>query len=101
MTACALLERRFGRPQRIIFSHIQALLQVSMPIKAQGTNYVSNLWKLHDELLTHVRSLENQGITGDQYGVFLTPLILSRLPQDITLEWSREGEGHESGRKRV
>ena len=36
-------------------------------------------------------------ITGDKYGVFLTPLILSRLPLDIRLEWTRQcGEGKES-----
>ena len=54
------------------------------------------LWKLQDELLAHVRSLEALGVTGDQYGVILTPLILSRLPQDVRLEWAREGEGRES-----
>ena len=34
-------------------------------------------------------------MTGDQYDVILTPLILSRLPQDVRLEWAREGEGRE------
>ena len=53
-------------------------------------------WKLQDELLAHVRSLEALGVTGDQYGVILTPLILSRLPQDVRLEWAREGLGRES-----
>ena len=57
---------------------------------------VSNLWKLNDDLQSHTRSLEALGICGTQYGVILTPLILSRLPQDVRLEWSREGEGHES-----
>ena len=36
------------------------------------------------------------GITGEQYGAILTPMILLRLPQDIRFEWSRDGEGHES-----
>ena len=57
------------------------------------------LWKLYDDLLTHTRSLESLGIDGDKYGVILTPLILSRLPQDIRLEWSREGKGKESDLK--
>ena len=35
-------------------------------------------------------------ITGDTYGVILTPLILSRLPPDVRLEWARNGAGHES-----
>ena len=35
-------------------------------------------------------------VTGEQYGVILTPLILSRLPHDIRMEWARDGESHES-----
>ena len=35
-------------------------------------------------------------ITGSQYGVILTPLLISRIPPDIRLEWAREGEGREN-----
>ena len=97
--ACKLLAERFGRPERIIFAHIQALLNVTMPPKSASVRYVTNLWKIQDELLTHIRSLEALGVKGDQYGLFLTPVILSRLPHDIRLEWSREGSGHESDLK--
>ncbi|XP_066956313.1 uncharacterized protein [Macrobrachium rosenbergii] len=77
-------------------SVIQGLSQTSAnyPIACPSRN-VSSLWKLQDELLTHVRSLEALGVDGNQYGVFMTPVILSRLPPDIRLEWSREGSGHE------
>ena len=54
------------------------------------------VWKLNDDLQAHTRSLDALGIDGDKYGVILTPLILSRLPQDIRVEWFREGKGHES-----
>ena len=95
--ACKMLKDRFGKPERIIFAHIQALLNVSMPTKSfNSKHYVTSLWKLQDELLTHVRSLEALGVNGDQYGVFMTPVILSRLPHEIRLEWSREGSGHEN-----
>ena len=50
---------------------------------------------MYDTLQSHVRSLEVLGISGSQYGVVLTPLILSRLPPDMRLEWAREGEQHE------
>ena len=93
--ACQILEDRFGRKERIIFTHVQKLLHVTIPSKCS----VSILWKLYDDLLTHTRSLESLGIDGDKYGVILTPLILSRLPQDIRLEWSREGKGKESDLK--
>ena len=93
--ACDLLKERFGRPEKIIFAHVQGLLNVSLSTRAKGTDYINSLWKLQDELLRHIRSLEGLGIKGDQYGVVLTPVILSRLPQEIRLEWSRESAGHE------
>ena len=43
-----------------------------------------------------MRSLETLGVSGDIFGVILTPLVLSRIPQDIRLEWAREGEGRAS-----
>ena len=91
-SARQILTDRFGRKERIIFTHIQTLLNMLVMNKCS----VSNLWKLNDDLQSHTRSLEALGICGTQYGVILTPLILSRLPQDVRLEWSREGEGPES-----
>ncbi|GFN91145.1 hypothetical protein PoB_001765100 [Plakobranchus ocellatus] len=35
-------------------------------------------------------------VSGNTYGIILTPLVLSRIPQDIRLEWAREGEGREN-----
>ena len=97
--ACDLLKERFGRPEKIIFAHVQGLLNISSTPRAKGADYISSLWKLQDELLRHIRSLEGLGIHGDQYGVVLTPVILSRLPQEIRLEWSRESSGHEGDLK--
>ncbi|XP_068210791.1 uncharacterized protein [Palaemon carinicauda] len=96
--ACNMLKESFGKPERTIFAHIQALLGVALPTKiAPGSSkHISSLWKLQDELLTHVRSLEALGVDGKQYGVFMTPVILSRLPSDIHLEGSRESSEHES-----
>ena len=47
-------------------------------------------------LLPHVRSLETFGVTGAQYSIVLTPLLLSKLPAHLPQEWAREGAGHES-----
>ena len=94
-SACKILKDRFGRKETIIFSHIQKLLNLSVPSKCS----VSALWKLNDDLQAHTRSLATLGIDGDKYGVILTPLILSRVPQELRLEWSRDGKGHESDLK--
>ena len=48
-----------------------------------------------DNLQSHICGLEALKITGEQYGMVLTPLILSRLPSELRLEWARIGEGHE------
>ena len=93
-SACKILKDRFGRKETIIFTHIQKLLNLSVPSKCS----VSALWKLNDDLQAHTRSLATLGIDGDKYGVILT-LILSRVPQELRLEWSRDGKGHESDLK--
>ena len=91
-TACQILKDRFGRPTRIIFSHVQALLNVGV----SDAPSVNELWSLYNTLQSHIRSLETLSITGSQYGVILTPIIVSRLPDSLRLEWAREGEQWES-----
>ena len=89
-----ILLKRFGRPERIIFSHIQRLLHTNV-LSAKDGSSTTNLWRLHDEIQTRVRSLQTLGVGGETYGVILTPLILHQLPSNIRLEWARVGEGHE------
>ena len=87
--ACKALKDRFARPSQIIFAHIDKLLKLGL---ADG----GDLKSVQDTLLLHVRSLERLGIGGDNYGVILTPLILSRLPDKFRLEWARDSAGKES-----
>lgn len=87
-SAKELLQKRFGRKEKIIFSHIQKLLSVSQ----MKTN---NLWTLYDKVQASVRSLESLGIMGGTYGVILTPMILCQLPNHIRLEWARSSENKE------
>ena len=88
--ACQILQERFGRKERIIFKHVQELLNLSSVTK---NNSMSGLQKLQDMLLSHVRSLESLGIAGDNYGVLLTPIVLSSLPADIRMQWARVSDG--------
>ena len=92
--ALELLERRYGRKEKLIFTHIQELLSMKTTESA-SSDTTASLWALQDALMSHMRSLEGLGVSGDKYGVILTPLILSRLPTDIRLEWARSGEGKE------
>lgn len=63
-TACDLLKEIYGRPERIIFAHVQFLLSGHVPVKAKGPKYVTQLWSLRDEILTHITSLEALGVSG-------------------------------------
>lgn len=71
-------------------------LNGSIPVKSKGPKYVSRLWSMRDEILTHIRSLEALNVSGKQCETFLTPIILSRLPSEIRMEWARRGAGRES-----
>ncbi len=51
---------------------------------------------MHYDLQAHMRSLEPLNMTGRHYAVVLTPLVLSRLPPYLRLEWARLGVLHES-----
>ncbi|XP_068212673.1 uncharacterized protein [Palaemon carinicauda] len=93
---CKLLKERYYKPERIIFAHIQALLNSEVNINVSRPKGVAQLWKLRDDILIHIHSLEALGIAGKQCEVFLTPIILSRLPSELWLEWARDGDGHES-----
>lgn len=92
-SAKELLQQRFGRPERIIFGHIQQLLKTGST--KEGSSHTTSLWGLYDEIQANVRSLQNLGIGGEEYGVFLTPLVLNRLPTTIRMEWARVAEGKE------
>ena len=81
-----ILEKRYGRKELIVFSHVQELLAINVP---------EQLARFRDVLNVHVRSLAAQGITSDKFGVILTPIIVTKLPEEIRLEWSRDSEGKE------
>ena len=96
--ALKILKERFGRSEKIVFSHITALLNISCPsfTHLNMSVAVSVLWELYDTLQTHIRSLEAHSISSKECGAFLVPLILSRVPDELRLEWARHGEGHEN-----
>ena len=59
--ACDFLSYRFGRHEKIIFAHIQELMNITMPSKQCK---VEVLWKLQDRLQAHVHSLEAVDVKG-------------------------------------
>lgn len=90
-----LLKQQFGKSECIIHAHDQALLALQIPAK-QGKNYITQLWRLRDEVVKYTRILEALEITGKQCEVLLTPMIVSRLPTELRLMWSRDCSRHKS-----
>ena len=85
-----IIKKRFGRRDLLIFAHIQTLLTLPIASKAE------ELTVSYDKLVANVRALKSMEITSDNYGVVLTPIIVSRLSAEIREEWSRGSEGHEA-----
>ena len=90
--AVALLKSRFGRTTLVVVAHVQALLQ----LESVTSSSASKLRALFNRIQKHVRSLQALQVTGDQYGIFLVPIILSKLPHALRMEWLRDSAKKES-----
>ena len=64
----SLLESRFGKKQRIINAHMQALLDLPAP-----SNNATSLRQLYDAIESHIRGLQSLGKSKDTFGDFLIP----------------------------
>ena len=84
------LFKRYNKPNLIVQEHVSKLLnQISTPtVKSDPLKYVEALWKYYDEINAGVRSLEGLGISGSLIQVFLCPIVLSKMPENIRLKWA-------------
>ena len=86
-----IVQKRYGRKEMIIFAHVQALMNLNV---LERTNLA--MLTFRDKLVAHVRSLEALDIKSENFGVILTPIIVSRLPEEIRLEWPRDSQNKEA-----
>ncbi len=84
-TALKLLEERFGNTQQIISMHMDDLLQLPTCLG----NKPADLRLIVDKVTVNVRGLEALGVKSEQYGSFLIPIIMSKLPADVRLQIAR------------
>ena len=84
-SALEILQERFGRPQQIISAHMDDMLKI-IPC---NTDKVSHLRSVYDKIHINIRGLESLGVTPEQYGSFLIPVIMSKLPSDVRLQVAR------------
>ena len=83
------LNERFGRKDIIIQSHLQGLLNLDVATKHPpgSPGYIPSLWNFYDDVCAHVRSIEGLGIEQSKCETFLVPIILFRIPPNITQAW--------------
>ena len=84
--ALDLLKERYGNKQAIITAHMNNLLRLR---KVESDKDVIGLRKLYDDVQAQVRSLQSLGIEEENYGSFLAPIILERLPHEVELNINR------------
>ena len=68
-----ILEQRFGRPQQITSAHMDEILK----IQPCASDRPSSLRFLYNKLSVHVRGLSSLGVSSEQYGSLLIPIIMS------------------------
>ena len=85
--AVAILHRRFGDTDQIVSKHMEALLTLEA---VTSQNNLKALRHLHDQVESQVRGLRALGIPAESYGSLLSPVILSKLPQEFRVIVSRQ-----------
>ena len=80
----SLLKSRFGKKERIVNAHYQALLELEVP-----NNTAHCLWRFHDEIESDIWGLESLGKSKDSFGDFLVPVVYNKLPPVVKQNLTR------------
>ena len=76
------LLQHFGWTQQIISAHMDELLKLPYC----SDDKVTQLRAVYDKVSVNARWLEAIGVMADQYGSFLIPVIMGKLPADVWLQ---------------
>lgn len=83
--ALALLEERFGNENMCIRAHVNELLNIDIISKIEYKPLRSLLDKIH----VHIRCLESLEVATEKYGLFLTEIVLARLPKRLRGDYGK------------
>ena len=84
--AVEILKSRFGNKQQIINDHMSALLR----LQSHPNERVTHLRYILDSIIIHVRGLESLGMPSERYGSLLIPIIMNRMPKEITCQVAKK-----------
>ena len=82
-----MLQKRYGDKQVLISTHINKLLKLS---NSGNLNNLKYLRQLYNNIDTQVRSLTSLGMDPDSYGPMLIPVVMSKLPENLKLNITRQ-----------
>ena len=83
--AVEILNECFGKTQQIISAHMDELLK----LPTCTWDNPGQLRIIYDKIKINVRGLESLTVKAEQYGSFLIPVIMSRLPAEVRLHVAR------------
>ena len=81
-----ILEKRYGNPQLIVSGHMNALLKLDKVISASG----KDLRELYNKVEFNTRALSSAGVSTENFGALLIPIVLEKLPDSVRLQISRK-----------
>ena len=77
--ATELLKERFGQKKVLINAHMESLINIPSP-----TNNTTNLREFYDTCESNIRGLEALDVKADSYGNLLIPILLKKIPEELT-----------------
>ena len=80
--AVGILQDRFGKTQQIITAHMDELIKIAPCYNNRPTS----LRYVFEQISVHTRGLASFGVSPEQYGSLLIPIIMSKLPNEIRLQ---------------
>ncbi|KRY45973.1 hypothetical protein T03_7738 [Trichinella britovi] len=86
-TALTIINEKYGNSQVLIEEHLKSLQ--NLPVITNQW-YLKRLEKFFSDMKINIRGLETLKTPPVVYQAVLMPLILSRLPREISVEWKRQ-----------
>ena len=77
--------RPFGKPQNIISKHMYEMFKIPGCVNDNA----SQLRLVYDKISVNIKGLESLGVSSNQYGSLLIPVIMSKLPHEIRVQVAR------------
>ena len=65
-------------------------MQALLKLQSSQNEGIADLRAIYDTIMVHIHGLESLGMSSDKYGSILIPVIISRMPEDIALQVTRQ-----------